>query len=140
MKNVNIVAEEIISYFNSKSAPISNLVLQKFLYFLQKEYFIENKSLLFDENFLAFKYGPVIESVWKTYKNYGNNNLFASIEVEQPKYLKFLDKYMYVPAWELVEQCKEDYTYQQVTKKFDNLESIDYQELELLWKKRRLNN
>lgn len=49
---------------------ISNLKLQKLLYFSWLEYYRKTCALLFEEEFQAWKYGPVVPSVY--YDNWCN--------------------------------------------------------------------
>jgi uncharacterized phage-associated protein len=52
---------------------ISNLKLQKLLYYAQGVSLAVNGTPLFNENLLAWTHGPVVESVYRTYKQYGSN-------------------------------------------------------------------
>lgn len=66
------LAEYIISYlFYNKNMTISNLKLQKLLYFIQRDYIKFKKTPLFDEVFEAWQYGPVIRDVYFKYSKYG---------------------------------------------------------------------
>ena len=51
--------------------PISNLHLQKMLYFLQSIYCRNTGKLLFPEAFSAWPYGPVIPEIYDKYSAYG---------------------------------------------------------------------
>jgi uncharacterized phage-associated protein len=45
--------------------------IQKMLYFLYRDYLQETNIALFSERFSTWKYGPVLESVYHTYKKFG---------------------------------------------------------------------
>ncbi len=47
---------------------ISNMKLQKILYFAQAAHLVVEDSQLFNEEILAWKYGPVIQEVYQVYK------------------------------------------------------------------------
>jgi uncharacterized phage-associated protein len=49
--------------------------MQKMLYFLYRDYLKETQISLFSERFSAWKYGPVLESVYYTYKPFGANSI-----------------------------------------------------------------
>jgi uncharacterized phage-associated protein len=46
--------------------------LQKMLYFLYRDYLKNTDCALFTERFSTWKYGPVLESVYYTFRNYGS--------------------------------------------------------------------
>jgi uncharacterized phage-associated protein len=54
---------------------ITPMKLQKMLYFLYRDYLKETDIPLFAERFSAWKYGPVLESVYYTFKDYGNQGI-----------------------------------------------------------------
>lgn len=51
---------------------ISNLKLQKLLYYAQGCYLAITNKPLFDEEILAWKHGPVVYEVYQDYKKYGS--------------------------------------------------------------------
>lgn len=66
MEKVENVAELIINYFNEQEEPyISNLILNKLLYFAQGHCLAETGRPLFDDDFEAWEYGPVIPSFYQ---------------------------------------------------------------------------
>lgn len=82
------VAKYVLSLTDTeKGQVISNLALQKLLYYCQGYYlaFTDGKEPLFEEDIVAWKYGPVVESVYYEYKDRGcgplpNNELTEEIE------------------------------------------------------------
>lgn len=71
MKAIEL-AKHIINYAISIGKPVSNLQLQKILYFVDIYNIIhKDKRLITDKNFTAWKYGPVIIDVYKEFSNYG---------------------------------------------------------------------
>lgn len=72
------VAEIVIRYSNERKYPISNLKLQKVLYFIQAIFLTEKKRECFKEEIEAWTFGPVVPSVYQKYKLFGANNIPAS--------------------------------------------------------------
>ena len=64
------IARYIINYANNHNMIISNLKLQKILYFVQLE-FLLNKKTCFKDNIEAWDFGPVIPAVYHEFKQYG---------------------------------------------------------------------
>jgi uncharacterized phage-associated protein len=52
---------------------ISNLKLQKLVYYSQGFHLAMYGKVLFDEDILAWEHGPVVESLYHIYKDYGAN-------------------------------------------------------------------
>ena len=61
---------DVAKYILSKTT-CSHLRLQKLVYLAYADYLMLNGDQLFSDKILAYKYGPVVESVYKKYKNYG---------------------------------------------------------------------
>lgn len=79
--NVIDVCRHIINYSNDHDYGVSNLKLQKLLYFIQA-YFLTNKkdnSPCFDEKIEAWDFGPVVPDAYHEYKQYGSGDI-PSIE------------------------------------------------------------
>jgi uncharacterized phage-associated protein len=54
---------------------ITPMKLQKMLYFLYRDYLQRTKEPLFTERFMAWKYGPVLDSVYQIFKQYRSNTI-----------------------------------------------------------------
>ena len=66
------LAKYTVTKCESENEPISNLQLQKIMYFLQSVYCRStNGNLLFPDEFEAWPYGPVLPSVYEQFSNYG---------------------------------------------------------------------
>ena len=59
---------------------ISNLKLQKMLYYQQGFHLAYFGTPLFDEDIVAWQYGPVVPSVYKEYKSFESNSISTSEE------------------------------------------------------------
>lgn len=111
-------AEDIASYVIRKctldNCAISNLQLQKILYYLQEEFFKEKRIALFTDEIEAWQFGPVVEMVYRKYCGYGS---FPIYEKEKPlqeitlKDRSLIDKVVEekrrIKSWDLVEMTHE---------------------------------
>lgn len=67
------LAKYIITKCTLDDNPISNLQLQKILYFVQGAFYYKLHHPIFDDSIRAWDYGPVIENVYNAYKKYGSS-------------------------------------------------------------------
>lgn len=81
------IANYIIIYYEKRDWGVSNLKLQKILYFLQAEFLIEKGYELFDEEIEAWGFGPVVPCVYRKYKMFGCMDVPAK-GIDEP----FIDK------------------------------------------------
>ena len=75
------VAHYIIDYCNERGRGISNLKLQKLLYFLQAEFLVStpNRTPCFKDRIEAWDFGPVVPNVYHQYKVFGSSNIPANV-------------------------------------------------------------
>lgn len=73
------MAGYIIDYCNKNNFPISNLKLQKVLYYVQAAFLVEGNEA-FSDDIMAWKYGPVVRAVYHQYKIYVNQNIDTPVE------------------------------------------------------------
>ena len=115
-------ALEIAKYFlflaRSKNAgdTLSNLKLQKMLYYAQGHFLAIYHKPLFDDRIEAWDHGPVVRDVYNTFKKYQSNSVsfeeiedfetdFISENKEALELLPFIfAKYGSMGAWELREK------------------------------------
>lgn len=74
------IAKYIISYFsniptNEMEGGLTNLKLQKLLYYVQVMHLKKYKSPAFNNKIEAWNYGPVVVDVYREYKHNGKNVL-----------------------------------------------------------------
>lgn len=71
------VSRYVIDYSNQKEYGISNLKLQKILYFIQAFFLIskEDGTPCFKEKIEAWDFGPVVPEVYREYKQYGSADI-----------------------------------------------------------------
>lgn len=65
------VAKYIILFCKEKGYSISNLKLQKLLYFVQAQFLVTLDFPAFDEEIEAWDFGPVVPSVYRYFRIYG---------------------------------------------------------------------
>lgn len=74
-KSISIldVAKFLICKFNNDNRDITQLQLQKLLYFIEAYYMVKyDKSRLYNEEFYAWMYGPVCKEVYNKYRYFMN--------------------------------------------------------------------
>ena len=85
------VAKYILNLINEDyGETISNLKLQKILYYIQGYFLAYFDKPLFEDKIVAWAYGPVVPSVYNEYKKYGNNSLPVH-EITQEEYHMFIN-------------------------------------------------
>jgi uncharacterized phage-associated protein len=107
MVKVQDIADYFIWLANYTGSFISNLKLQKLVYYAQAWYLAIHDKPLFDEDFEAWIHGPVIPELYKEYCGFKWKPILK--EVEEPKFTEevkqFLDEvtdvYFGLDAYEL---------------------------------------
>lgn len=93
----------LIKKFNENNKEVSNLQIQKLMYFFEAYYMnVCDVDKLYDCNFNAWAFGPVAIPLYKEFRKFGNNNIeltednidYAEEISEEKK--KVLDKIYYV--------------------------------------------
>ncbi|QEA34767.1 Panacea domain-containing protein [Weissella soli] len=75
------VANYIVEYANGKNKTITNLKLQKILFFVQAAFLTEQDSSLMDVKFSRWQYGPVAKDVYFNFKDRGAQPIIEKAEV-----------------------------------------------------------
>lgn len=77
MYDVLDVCRYVINYSNDKDYGISNLKLQKILYFIQAAFLTisERRTACFAEKIEAWDFGPVVPEAYHEFKQYGSGNI-----------------------------------------------------------------
>ena len=118
-------AKEIANWFlaynrkvmsDGDSEYISNLKLQKLLYYAQGVYSAMIKSPLFDDPIKAWRHGPVVEDVYHEYKAYGSDGIkfdeefdFGQFDNETQNILEEVyDYFGQYSAWKLRNMTHEE--------------------------------
>ena len=66
------VARHIINYANSNDQLLSNLKLQKLLYFVQAEFLTSQGRTCFTDDIEVWNFGPVVPAVFREFKIFGS--------------------------------------------------------------------
>lgn len=109
-----VTAKDVSDFFLQLSEPevgdiLSNLKIQKLVYYAQGLSLALNNKPLFEDEILAWEHGPVVENLYHQYKEYGANpiplpqdfdiNKFSPEEIELLK--EVYDVYGQFSAWKL---------------------------------------
>ena len=77
MYDVKSVAKYVISYCREQEYVMSNLKLQKVLYFVQAAFLSTRHYPCFEEDFEAWDFGPVVPEIYHEYKIFGLSFIFS---------------------------------------------------------------
>lgn len=75
------VAKYILSFVEC-----THLKLEKLVYLCYADYLCETGKRLFEDKIFAYKFGPVIDSVYKKYRGYGKDNIDEEEVMPKRKY------------------------------------------------------
>ena len=109
MFSAHNVAIYIINWCLDHNVPITNLKLQKLLYFVQGEYSRVKGTRLIADDFYAWQLGPVVPNVYAEYSIFSSSTLpsqkqFISFDQEDRCVIDaILQKYARYTTWNLVE-------------------------------------
>lgn len=116
MYDILDVSKYAINYSIQIDKPISNLKLQKVLYYIQAKFLIEKNEPCFEAEIENWRHGPVIPRVYRNFKKYFNSDI--KIKQENTSNFKENDRqliesiiisYKDVDAWDMVNKThKED--------------------------------
>jgi uncharacterized phage-associated protein len=70
MSTANHVAARLINLSHEKQDPVSNLKLQKLLYYSQAWHLAFFKKPLYDDEIEAWVHGPVVPAIFRSYRDY----------------------------------------------------------------------
>ena len=111
MKAIN-VAEYFLYKANEDGELITNLKMQKLLYYAQAWYLVNFNKPLFDDEIEAWSFGPVIRSVYQKYKEFGHTPIIYDnkkgeilkkfSKTDQEFLNEFYDKFINYTAHDLV--------------------------------------
>lgn len=109
--NYSDVADYFIALANEKGDVMTNLRLQKLIYYAQAWYLANYKKPLFEEDFEAWIHGPVLPPLYEDYKERGGQPIIKDVSLEEVEKcfskteLEFLDEvaevYMPYTAYQL---------------------------------------
>jgi uncharacterized phage-associated protein len=71
------IAKYVISKCTEDKKPITNLQLQKILFFIQRDYLKENSCPLFSDDVEAWQFGPVVADVYYAFCGMGSMKILG---------------------------------------------------------------
>ncbi len=80
------IARYVINYCIDIDKPISNLKLQKILYYIQAAFLVERGEPCFEEDIVKWRHGPVQREVYNNFKGFIGGN----IDEEQREYTEYI--------------------------------------------------
>ncbi len=77
--NLDEVADTLLALARGENIPVSNLKLQKLIFYAQAWSLVFYKTPLFREDFEAWVHGPVVPSLFRRFRHYGWKPIEASV-------------------------------------------------------------
>lgn len=121
---------------------ISNLKLQKLLYYAQGCFLAVTDHVLFEDDIVAWQHGPVVESVYQVYKEFGSNGIIFDEDFDFSRFTdsenellrEVYDTFGQYSAWKLRNMTHEEAPWKEtVRNKVISVDSIrDYFKQEYL--------
>lgn len=142
------IAYYVINWFNEQDMGISNLKLQKILYYIQGEFLLCGKQNgCFPDTIQAWKHGPVVPSVYFKFNCYLAepifliNNVDPKIEDCDKKIINsVLNRYKDMDAWEMVEKTHKESPWKSVYNDREQNIIIPIDEMRKFFSKRGAKN
>lgn len=75
MATASRIAKYIVKEALKRKMPVTNLKLQKLLYFVQGVHLFMHEKVAFSDEIIAWQYGPVVKDVYYEYSIYGANDI-----------------------------------------------------------------
>jgi uncharacterized phage-associated protein len=133
-----VSAMNVANYFlqkaNNEGDLLTNLKIQKLLYYAQAWYLVNFKSSLFGENIIAWNLGPVVQEIYDEFKKFGASPIIYKetnteanfFTVEQKEFLdEFYDIFIKFSAHELVNMSHNELPWKDAIKSSNKIISTD---------------
>ena len=138
------IAKFFLYKANQDGEIITNLKMQKLLYYAQAWYLVNFNKPLFDDEILAWSLGPVVRSVYDEYKEHrhtpiiyedGDGEILKKFKNEKDiKFLKdFYDKFIGFSAHDLVNMSHNEEPWKKAYKTFSQI--IEPEDMEAYYTK-----
>lgn len=75
------IAKYVITISTEEGSPISNLQLQKILYYIQLHWLEKFDEPLFEDSIAAWQFGPVVPNVYYMFCGYGGTKIVSTYDV-----------------------------------------------------------
>ena len=101
------VAKYIVTYCNHKNKPVSNLKLQKLMYYAWIDFYKETGNALFVDDICAWQLGPVVPEVYYEFCTYAGMPIVQEYDVDIASgdtiiLNRIIEKYLHFSASALV--------------------------------------
>ncbi|MDM0495266.1 Panacea domain-containing protein [Clostridium perfringens] len=112
--NVKDIAAYIVDYSIENGCPVSNLKLQKLLYYVQAYFLVTKSEPCFREDIEHWRHGPVVREVYSQYKMYFDDKItksngFNGLGSYDKKLIdKVIDSYETYGPWDMVRKTHEE--------------------------------
>lgn len=114
-------------YYEQNGVRMDEMKMHKLMYFSQRESLMVNNARLFDGDFYAWKFGPVLKEVRRAYKN--NLFLCESFEKVSDATLELLKavlaRYGFLSSWKLSSLSHEEFSWKRARKGLEASENGD---------------
>lgn len=92
------VAQFIINYSKDNNISITNLKLQKLLYYIQAAFLVEKNEACFEESIINWRHGPVVQEIYDEFRNYGSGEIdylekYFKLKIKDDLKLEMVDNY-----------------------------------------------
>lgn len=128
------IADYIVKYEDANDHCLNNLKLQKILYFLQAQFVVKFGKSLFDDDLVAWDFGPIVKSVYDNYKVYAGASIFVNPRNYRNAYIarehrELIDEFLeYVRPYsstQLVHICHNQTPWKNARLRWNNVISLD---------------
>ncbi|WP_179129849.1 Panacea domain-containing protein [Ligilactobacillus salivarius] len=149
LQNPFAVANFIIKIAMEKDNPVTNLKLQKIMFFLQGYCLSKYETPLIDGTFSKWRYGPIEEDVYRNFKNNGARPITYEYEIANIKdgiihvrtvkmdrnvlnsdvandFEKIVENLVAIESWKLVEMTHLHSSWKDYVDKINTHEAKDY--------------
>lgn len=142
------IAKYIINKSIDNAHPVSNLKLQKLLYYVQAASLVEQGKEMFQDELIAWMYGPVAEDVYDEYKFNSRYNITEKEDIavkidDKSKALidKVLEKKSDFSAYELANKTHEELPWKSTNQgdiiKKELIKEYFCENKDVLWEKKK---
>lgn len=122
--NVIDVSRHVINYSNEKDYGVSNLKLQKLLYFIQAYFLLTKKEVCFNEKIEAWDLGPVVPVAYREFKQFGSSNIPSITYVIEKDYDNIWNSKV-IPFYDVVVSDNDKKLMNAVVDKFSEYSASD---------------
>lgn len=109
--SASLIAKWFVDWANAEDAGLSNMKLQKLLYYAQGHHLAKTGAPLFRDQIQAWSHGPVVPTVYKEFKRFGAEDVsladddsfeWNQVDADTTQFLnKVWNTYGGIAAWKL---------------------------------------